>query len=915
MKFICSVNKSVASHVDPKAGKILDGGNFSAFNTGWEASTLDAQEISEFVSLKAGLCAWHLKDGKREKNNTFPEQAGLIIIDIDNQADAKGPNGEKVQQQELTFSEALDLDICKKYLSLAYDSPSTSEEWPRFRLVFGLEKPITDPGFYQWFSKKVCSGIPGADFRALTVPQLFYGTKDATGILAVNKDKFIPESKINEAFIAYAQEPKLKEKSDIDPESILASCQLDTTGIDLVRLCSQQVRSVLNHEDVEDRSFTMTVVLKELIGWANWCSKHNVVLCDSPLTVAHTAFYCIYQYEHELDGKFGRILDSIHNPEDLLPAIAMASDTGEAACWKKISLQNYKVYDDLAPKEAKEKLAAAKPKPRNNVLTLEAFELENEFTDEPMTTPKTPTELIDLNSNQAKKQERQFKENDVAEALVKNYGHNFVYDSFLDKFYTYDNDEGIWYGQDEQHIKRRIDKALDSMVKAGLLPGYNATYVESVYKMLKSKLLKSKDGGRANIWSASKEFIPFANGVLHSETMEFERGNHKDLYFRSKLAYDYDPQAQCPEFLKWIKGALNTGNEILIQAFVRAILTGYTSGERFLHLVGPGGTGKSTMQQLLIAVAGFTQTHTSDLETIETNKFETFNLMGKRLLLLTDEAVFNKRMDTLKKLTSASDTLRAERKYGKEIISFKPELLVCIASNEHISSSDSTSGLERRRLTIVMDKVVAPSDRKQLIDVYEDRIEGAFVPEMSGIVTWALSMSKSKMKDVLANPVKNCPQINQTNIEALIYNNQFVAWLEECCLYAPNTKTIVGRGALKPSADEQERGLMVKNAHSELYASYSNFCKTCGFRACAKPKFAERVKETLNNILKIPHCKMAKKNGLPAIQGLRLKQYELSSDRAAYGDTRLPTPVEFAANQDFSLWETAFKKHDTAKPS
>ena len=57
-------------------------------------------------------------------------------------------------------------------------------------------------------------------------------------------------------------------------------------------------------------------------------------------------------------------------------------------------------------------------------------------------------------------------------------------------------------------------------------------------------------------------------------------------------------------------------------------------------------------------------------------------------------------MDVLKKLTSASDTLRAERKYGKEIISFKPECLVCIASNEHISSNDSTSGLERRRLTI-----------------------------------------------------------------------------------------------------------------------------------------------------------------------------------------------------------------------
>ena len=141
------------------------------------------------------------------------------------------------------------------------------------------------------------------------------------------------------------------------------------------------------------------------------------------------------------------------------------------------------------------------------------------------------------------------------------------------------------------------------------------------------------------------------------------------------------------------------------------------------------------MQQLMIALAGFNSTHTSSLELIEQNKFETYNLIGKRLLLLTDESNYNKRMDVLKKLTSASDTLRAERKYGKEIISFKPECLVCIASNEHISSNDSTSGLERRRLTIVMDKVVPPSQRRQLLDVYDDRLEGDFVEELPGIVS------------------------------------------------------------------------------------------------------------------------------------------------------------------------------------
>jgi putative DNA primase/helicase len=180
--------------------------------------------------------------------------------------------------------------------------------------------------------------------------------------------------------------------------------------------------------------------------------------------------------------------------------------------------------------------------------------------------------------------------------------------------------------------------------------------------------------------------------------------------------------------LEW---AVGVDKVVIIQAFCRAVLTGYTTGEKFLHLIGAGGSGKSTLQQILIALAGFTGTHTSDLETIETNRFEAHSLIGKRLLLLTDEASFSKRLDTLKKLTSASDTLRAERKYGTQIINFKPELLVSIASNEHISSSDISSGLERRRLTIVMNNVVSPSKRRNLISVFPDRVEGELADDRS----------------------------------------------------------------------------------------------------------------------------------------------------------------------------------------
>lgn len=818
MKFICSVNTGVVPHLHPEQGKIAKGGNFAAFNSGWESKNLTTEELVEVLSTQAGLCAWHLVDGQRKAKGTGVIQAGLVIVDIDNQADGKDKEGNKIQKQELTPEEALELDICKKYLTLGYHSPSDSPGWPRFRLVFGLGKQIIDPQFYQWFNKQILKQIPGSDVRATTVPNLFYGPKNRECIFA-SPGKYIPEDVINEGFRSYSSLPALDLGEAGDPEQAINDVTVRANGIDIEKLVSSSVKSVLAGEPVEDRSSTMAAVFKELIGWSNWLREQHIASCVSPLTIAQDAFHNIYEYPHDCDGKFSRILNSIRNSEELLPAVALASEHGDLSIWRKIRRVSKSVFDTHASEEVKDRLAALKKEAAvNAVMNMAEFSLNNPKTeaDKPkststststteekeVVTPSTPAQLVSLQSGS---RNREFSENDIATLIVNNQGDNFIYDSYLDQFYHYDDDLDIWYFQDEQHIKRRIVLALDALIAGGALPKYNSATISSVFGILKAKLLKSAEGGRRSIWTKAAGVIPFRNGVLDTKTFEFSEGKQKDLYLRHKLAYDYNTSADCPEFMKWIRGALDKDQEKLIQAFARALLTGYTAGERFLHLVGPGGTGKSTMQQLMVALAGFHGTHTSSLEVIETNKFESYNLIGKRLLLLTDESNYNKRMDVLKKLTSASDTLRAERKYGKEIISFKPECLVCIASNEHITSNDSSSGLERRRLTIVMDKVVDPSLRKELISVFEDRIEGAFVPEMSGIVSWALSMDYATMKDVLANPTKHVPSLNKTNIEALLFNNQFVAWLNDCCLYAPNTVTPVGAGARKPNTDEGYR--------------------------------------------------------------------------------------------------------------
>jgi putative DNA primase/helicase len=66
----------------------------------------------------------------------------------------------------------------------------------------------------------------------------------------------------------------------------------------------------------------------------------------------------------------------------------------------------------------------------------------------------------------------------------------------------------------------------------------------------------------------------------------------------------------------------DTGTIQLLRAFMAALLRGPAKYQRFLHLIGPGGTGKSTFIRLLQSLAGEKNTVSTDLKQLEQNRFE-----------------------------------------------------------------------------------------------------------------------------------------------------------------------------------------------------------------------------------------------------------------------------------------------------
>ena len=93
MKFVHSINDYVIPYLDSKTGKIPSGGNFAAFNENWIQKNTTIHDLCDEVRRSCGLCAWHLKNGVRRQGDDTAITAGLLIVDIDNQADGKSVVG------------------------------------------------------------------------------------------------------------------------------------------------------------------------------------------------------------------------------------------------------------------------------------------------------------------------------------------------------------------------------------------------------------------------------------------------------------------------------------------------------------------------------------------------------------------------------------------------------------------------------------------------------------------------------------------------------------------------------------------------------------------------------------------------------------------------------------------------------
>ncbi len=412
--------------------------------------------------------------------------------------------------------------------------------------------------------------------------------------------------------------------------------------------------------------------------------------------------------------------------------------------------------------------------------------------------------------------------NNLADELAEIYREKLAWESEFQLWRQYGAEYvGCWDITTEETVRGLIHAHLRSLEEA---PAFNSGYVSSVLTILKSDLETRK-------WNQQPGLIPLRDGVLNQKTLELTE--HAPGYKLTwQLPFKWADRgigcAPIEEFLLKISGHPDIAEVLL--AYLAAIVTGRADLQRYLELIGGGGTGKSTYMALAKALIGGDNAVSSQLKLLESNQFETARFYQKKLILFPDSERWMGEISVLKQLTG-QDPIRYERKGVQQCRDFAYEGMVILSANEAPQSSDRTSGQERRKLTIELDTRCPEYEGRELAK--------EFALYLPGLLARVLSIPSERITELVKHSDKNVPALSEKKWSQLCETNPIAEWLNERAVSGENFKTYIGTN------DPDSVGKWL----------YANFCQFQAQSGCKQSipnkRFSNNLKDLLKNQLKL----------------------------------------------------------------
>jgi phage/plasmid-associated DNA primase len=401
----------------------------------------------------------------------------------------------------------------------------------------------------------------------------------------------------------------------------------------------------------------------------------------------------------------------------------------------------------------------------------------------------------------------------------------------LKDLYRYYHGSDQWYRYDAGGAWRVVASTIAwadvvlAIDRLELAPsGYSAPYPAGVFNLLRQHL---------GVTQFSRE-TGFHNGLLRDGELTPHSPAHLLIHV---LPYDYDPAATCEPILAWLDAWMSRDRDVIhiLRSFMFAVLHGMAHVQVFLELLGPGGSGKGTFVRLLTMLVGEHSSCATELKRLEENRFEAALVRDKRLIQINDSDRYGGSVSLLKRITG-DDEIPHEQKHRQQTGSFRASGMVVITANEAIKSSDYTSGLARRRITVRAENQIDMAEARDL--------EAEFAPHMSGLWNWVAALDGEQAARDLRTATRKVAAIAAARDSVELETNPVAAWAAERLHYLVGARTKVG-AAKRISGKAGESAAFFENSDIWLYPSYCDWAQGAGVQPLGQWRFVATLKDLL----------------------------------------------------------------------
>lgn len=388
-------------------------------------------------------------------------------------------------------------------------------------------------------------------------------------------------------------------------------------------------------------------------------------------------------------------------------------------------------------------------------------------------------------------------------------------------FRQYNPSLGYWELIPDEELEQRIllnaEKAHYPDTKNG--PGRSLATSGNVERTIKfaGKKLFTSQRCRNN-----RHLIAFRNVTVCTKTGAVQE-HSQDNFITTALPYDYKPFAPCPEpMLRYIQSSFGKGMEEYVRAALGLVLD-LTAPDRFIHCVGPSGSGKGVFTRLTMKFFGPELVGSPNNFKIFGNADQVHQYLSGRRLMVIDDIVGFVGEEVASFYTAVERTaMNARCLFKPKGYSQSFDIRYAVCSTGPLGTRFSNSkGWERRVFPL-------PTTVRQSED---ENLELELENCIADIISWALCMDKQLRDNILRNPARYNPKAESYFIDSAHSSSSAWAFIDECLT------------PIEPHVSDTANHQIIDDAR--IYNAYKAFCAATGRQPMSMDGLKHEMRQTL----------------------------------------------------------------------